>query len=209
MLILSLDSAGSSCSACLWQDGMILGEAEEKMERGQDQRLMPLILNIMKQGHITFKMLDRVAVTRGPGSFTGLRIGLACARGIGLSADKPVIGIDRFPIYYHGLKVKNKDVLVIIGSKRKELFCKFYPINQPANDPCLMTFTDIEAFIKDKPDVLITGDADISTINNFYHVSQKEVITCAVLASKVDINDPAFHPHPLYLRMADVTVKKA
>ncbi len=100
MLILSLDSAGNGCGACVWHDGNILASAEEPMERGQDQRLMPLILDIMKKANVTFDQLDRIAVTRGPGSFTGLRIGLAAARGIGIASGKPVIGIDRFSIFH-------------------------------------------------------------------------------------------------------------
>src|SRR5271168_4937059 len=100
MLILSLDSAGAGCGVTVWRDGKILATHAEHMERGQDQRLMPLVLEIMKKAGVTFGDLDRIAVTRGPGSFTGLRIGLAAARGIGLAANKPVIGIDRFSIFH-------------------------------------------------------------------------------------------------------------
>src|ERR1700733_6915297 len=99
MLILSLDSAGAHCGVCVWHSGKILAKAQEPMERGQDQRLMPLVLETIDKAKVKFSSLDRVAVTRGPGSFTGLRISLAVARGIGLAADKPVIGIDRFMIY--------------------------------------------------------------------------------------------------------------
>ena len=69
------------------------------MERGQDARLVPLVLEVMAEAKTDFPQLDRLAVTRGPGSFTGLRIGLAATRGFGLAADKPVIGIDRFSLY--------------------------------------------------------------------------------------------------------------
>src|SRR6201996_9161121 len=125
MLILSLDSAGSGCSACVWRDGKVLAEAHEAMHRGQDQRLMPLILQTLKQANVDFPQLDRIAITRGPGSFTGLRIGLAAARGIGLAAEKPVIGIDRFSIYREQVQRADKDLLVIIESKRRELYCQF------------------------------------------------------------------------------------
>ena len=99
MLILSLDTAGQACAVCVWRDGVVLAAREERMARGQDARLVPLLLEVMAAAGVAFPQLDRIAVTRGPGSFTGLRIGLATARGLGLAADKPVIGIDRFSIH--------------------------------------------------------------------------------------------------------------
>lgn len=198
MLILALDSAGSSCSACVWRDGTVLAETSEPMERGQDQRLMPLLLELMQKANVTFPDLDRIAITRGPGSFTGLRIGLAAARGIGLAANKPVIGIDRFSIFYEQFKQPGKDLLVVINSKRAELYCRFYPVNGPATEPNMMTEDEIANFLNDTPNAIRAGDNQ---------PSPNESITCALLASRAPINDPATLPRPLYIRLPDVTVK--
>lgn len=84
MLILSLECAGGGCGACVMKDDVVLALAEESMARGQDARLMPLVQEVMARAGVDYAELDRVAVTRGPGSFTGLRIGLAAARGLGL-----------------------------------------------------------------------------------------------------------------------------
>lgn len=203
MLILSIDSAGQSCAACVWRDGKVLAAAEEVMERGQDQRLMPLILEIMQKASVDFKDLDRVAVIRGPGSFTGLRIGLAAARGIGLAADKPVIGIDRFAIYREQIK-EQKNLLVVINSKRKELYCKFYPTKGAAEEPVMMTVEEIENFLKDK-NSLVAGDVDLKNIIN---VHEKEVVVSASLAAHAKIKDTNYLPRPLYIRAPDVTFKK-
>jgi len=209
MLILSLDSAGAACGACLWLDKKIIASIIEPMDRGQDQRLMPIVLDVMKQAGIAFDNLDRIAVTRGPGSFTGLRIGLAAARGIGLAANKPVIGIDRFSIYYEMFRARNKDVLVLIDSKRKELFCRFYPATGPAVKLTMMPAEDIAHFLKDKKDIIVTGDVAPDGINNFQDPPEKEIVICAVLAAAVtDVIDPAFLPRPLYLRAPDVTIKQ-
>src|ERR1700722_4210458 len=151
MLILSLDSAGSGCSACIWRDGQVVAAAAESMQRGQDRRLMPLILEVMKKANTEFEALDRITVTRGPGSFTGLRIGLAAARGIGLASGKPVIGIDRFSIYREQIKT-DKNLLVVIESKRAELFCRFYPANGTAHEPQMLTKEEIAAFLSKNKD---------------------------------------------------------
>ena len=69
------------------------------MKRGHAEALMPLIARVMKASGIAFTSLDRVAVTTGPGSFTGLRVGLSAARGIALAADKPVVGLTTLTAY--------------------------------------------------------------------------------------------------------------
>ena len=69
------------------------------MKRGHAEALMPLIARVMKASTIAFTSLDRIAVTRGPGSFTGLRVGLSAARGIALAAGKPVVGLTTLAAY--------------------------------------------------------------------------------------------------------------
>ncbi len=176
------------------------------MERGQDQRLLPLILEVMKQAGIDFNDLDRIAVTRGPGSFTGLRIGLAAARGIGLAAGKPVIGIDRFSIFREQINTPN-NLLVVIASKRKELYCKFYHAQAAARDPVMWSADEIAAFLEAHPDTIIAGDIDVPNVAR-QSAMEPEVITCAALAAKADMADANFLPRPLYLRPPDVTMAK-
>ena len=69
------------------------------MKRGHAEALMPLIARVMKASGVGFAALDRIAVTTGPGSFTGLRVGLSAARGIALAADKPVVGLTTLTAY--------------------------------------------------------------------------------------------------------------
>jgi tRNA threonylcarbamoyladenosine biosynthesis protein TsaB len=69
------------------------------MKRGHAEALMPLIARVIKASGVAFAALDRIAVTTGPGSFTGLRVGLSAARGIGLAANKPVVGLSTLTAY--------------------------------------------------------------------------------------------------------------
>jgi tRNA threonylcarbamoyladenosine biosynthesis protein TsaB len=95
MLILAIDTALDACAAGVLDaaSGKLIARESQAMKRGHAEALMPLIARVMKQAGIAFAALDRVAVTTGPGSFTGLRVGLSAARGIALAADKPVIGL--------------------------------------------------------------------------------------------------------------------
>ena len=69
------------------------------MKRGHAEALMPLIARVMKSADLAFTALDRIAVTTGPGSFTGLRVGLSAARGIALAAKRPVVGLTTLTAY--------------------------------------------------------------------------------------------------------------
>lgn len=95
MLILAIDTALEACAAAVLDAGAgrLLAQQSVAMRRGHAEALMPLIARVMNEASLPFAALDRIAVTTGPGSFTGLRVGLSAARGIGLAAAKPVIGV--------------------------------------------------------------------------------------------------------------------
>jgi tRNA threonylcarbamoyladenosine biosynthesis protein TsaB len=101
MLILAIDTALDACAAAVLDTdaSKIIAQESQAMKRGHAEALMPLIARVMKASGIAFTSLDRVAVTTGPGSFTGLRVGLSAARGIALAADKPVVGLTTLTAY--------------------------------------------------------------------------------------------------------------
>ena len=212
MIVLAIDSAAAGCGVCVWQDGRILASVQEKMERGQDSRLVPLIQETLAGTGLTFADLDRIAVTRGPGSFTGLRIGLATARGIGLAAGKPIIGVDRFSIYRAQLAARKEAILIVLESKRQELYTRYFPSYGQAQTARLMTPEEIAVQVQSHHDILIVGDA-IETLRGavdrhvFDEMATPEVETCALLASVADPVDPQYLPRPLYLRAPDVTIQ--
>jgi len=94
MRILAIDTALEACAAAVLdtEHGKVASETQP-MVRGHAEALLPLIDRVMRQADMPFAALDRIAVTTGPGSFTGLRVGIAAARGIALAAAKPAYGI--------------------------------------------------------------------------------------------------------------------
>ena len=95
MLILAIDTALDACAAAVLDTsaGGVIAQESQAMKRGHAEALMPLIARVMKASGVGFAALDRIAATTGPGSFTGLRVGLSAARGIALAAGKPVVGV--------------------------------------------------------------------------------------------------------------------
>ena len=101
MLILAIDTALDACSAGVLDTraSKLVAQESLPMKRGHAEALMPLIARVIKDAGIAFTALDRIAVTTGPGSFTGLRVGLSAARGIALAAGKPVVGVTTLTAY--------------------------------------------------------------------------------------------------------------
>jgi len=101
MLILAIDTALDACAAAVLDTAStkVIALESQRMKRGHAEALMPLIARVMKASGIGFAALDRIAATTGPGSFTGLRVGLSAARGIALAAGKPVVGVTTLTAY--------------------------------------------------------------------------------------------------------------
>jgi tRNA threonylcarbamoyladenosine biosynthesis protein TsaB len=91
----------------------MLAQESQAMKRGHAEALMPLIARVMKESGIAFEALDRVASTTGPGSFTGLRVGLSAARGIALAAGKPVVGLTTLTAYAAPVVAENGEFPII------------------------------------------------------------------------------------------------
>src|ERR1700722_1811848 len=109
MLILAIDTAVDACAAGVLDTvaGRLIAQESQAMKRGHAEALMPLIARVIEQSGIAFVALDRIAVTTGPGSFTGLRVGLSAARGIALAANKPVVGLTTLTAYAAPLVSEN------------------------------------------------------------------------------------------------------
>lgn len=101
MLILAIDTALDACAAAVLDTGTsrLIARESQPMKRGHAEALMPLIARVMKEAGLPFAALDRVAVTAGPGSFTGLRVGLSAARGFALATGKAVVGLTTLSAY--------------------------------------------------------------------------------------------------------------
>ena len=101
MRVLAIDTALAACSAAVLdtEHGGIVASESLPMLRGHAEALLPLLQRVMHQARLSFPDIDRIAVTTGPGSFTGLRVGIAAARGIALAADKPAVGLSTLSAY--------------------------------------------------------------------------------------------------------------
>jgi tRNA threonylcarbamoyladenosine biosynthesis protein TsaB len=103
MNVLAIDTATAACSAALWRGGEVRARRHRLMERGHAEALMPMVAEVMAEARLDYTAIDLVATTVGPGTFTGIRVGLAAARGLALACGVPAVGVTTLEALAHGL----------------------------------------------------------------------------------------------------------
>jgi tRNA threonylcarbamoyl adenosine modification protein YeaZ len=122
--ILAFDTSAAHCAAALlWDGGLIL--RDEPMEKGQAERLVPLLEDVLKEAGLGWHDLKALAVGTGPGNFTGVRIAVAAARGLALGLGIPAVGVTRLEALAFGLP---RPVTVIEDARRGEVYVQEFNV---------------------------------------------------------------------------------
>lgn len=143
--ILAIDTATESCSVAVWNEGVVVSRFEIS-PREHTQKILPMVKSALEEANITLQSLDALAFGRGPGSFTGVRIGVGVAQGIALGAELPMIGISSLATMAEGVfrTTGIKHVLVAIDARMGEIYCAQYQ----RNDAGAWVGEDSEAVMK-------------------------------------------------------------
>jgi tRNA threonylcarbamoyladenosine biosynthesis protein TsaB len=123
VIVLALDTAGSACSVAVARDEQLLATHRREMRHGHAEALMPMIDAAMREAGLAAHELDAVAVSLGPGGFTGIRVGLAAAYGIALAAQARLVGVSSFAAVAAPL---GGPLLVAIDSRRADLYVQLF-----------------------------------------------------------------------------------
>jgi tRNA threonylcarbamoyl adenosine modification protein YeaZ len=166
MRVLAIDTALAACSAAVLDTeyGGIVASESLPMIRGHAEALMPLLARLMDQAGLAFPDIDRVVVTTGPGSFTGLRVGIAAARGIALAADKPAIGLSTLAAYAapHMAADDRYPVVAAIDARHEHVYLQvFAPGGRTLMAPRLATLREAVRAAADAP-ACIVGSAALA-----------------------------------------------
>jgi len=176
-LILGFDTSAAHCAAALLSDRRILGQAVHPMTRGQAEHLMPMLETLLSNAGVEWTDLAAIGVGVGPGNFTGIRLSVSAARGLALSLNIPVFGIDTFAAiaFEHA-----KPILAAVPAPRDQLY-----IQAPGHPPQLVPASKAGAF--DLPLATLDGPARLAV--NIAHLAA--------------LGQGATPPVPLYVRPAD------
>jgi tRNA threonylcarbamoyladenosine biosynthesis protein TsaB len=222
--ILAMDTATSSCSVALWCDGAIVAARNKVMTRGQAEALVPMINNVLDEAKVTASHLDLLAVTVGPGAFTGLRIGLATARGMGLAAHVPCLGLTTTEAIAHAVNAsawQQGTLLVALDSKRADIYVQAFQLGlKPISEASAMDPAILGEWLQGVPcPIHVVGDARVQATaalieagHNPIVIESPEVPDGSVLAELASRRwtpgDILVPPLPLYLRPPDAKLPK-
>lgn len=214
MKILALDTASSWCAAAVYDSGtnMVLAEISENIGKGHAEVLMDYIGQAMMQSGIAMAELDRVAVNVGPGSFTGVRIGVSAARGFALALDRPALGVSAFDALASEIAISHpgQPVLVLLEAHRGEIYAQAFGADGMAiTGPMVLAREEALALIQQQSsDTILAGSAAAAlneTLAGSFSVARGEptarIGTYAKLAA---LHEPGEAPKPLYMRGPDV-----
>lgn len=126
-LILNIDTSTDSASVCLAKDVLVLVIKKNNQQKDHASWLHPAIIEIMKEANSQLSEIDALAVTIGPGSYTGLRVGLAAAKGICFALEKPLLTVNTLLVMANTIKNEQADLLCpMIDARRMEVFTSLY-----------------------------------------------------------------------------------
>jgi len=207
MKLLAVETCLGACSVALLDDSVVL--SHHLMERGHAEALAPMVEAAMHQAGIAFSDIDRLAVTTGPGTFTGQRVGLSFMRGLRLALDKPLIGVTTLEAIAAAAMAETakSKAAVIHDARREEAYLLLQQDQTVVQQPAVMLFQEaVERIAAFGPCALAgTGaKAAAEKLGPTFVLSairQPDALWVARLAAQ----RPATHdaPGPLYLRAPD------
>ncbi|MDR6292401.1 MULTISPECIES: tRNA (adenosine(37)-N6)-threonylcarbamoyltransferase complex dimerization subunit type 1 TsaB [Inquilinus] len=163
MIVLGLDAAGAGCGVAVRRDGRVVAARTEAMAQGHAVRLVPLVLEVLAEAGVAVAEIDLFGVTTGPGSFTGLRVGLATVGGLALGAGRRIVGIPSFDAVLADLDpVADGTILVALNGRRTEPFARMFdaagrPLLGALAGPLCLPAADLAALIPPGP-LTVAGD---------------------------------------------------
>ena len=201
-LILSFDTSAAHCAAALLRGDEVLAARAEPMAKGQAERLMPLLEELLAEAGAGWRDLEALAVGIGPGNFTGIRISVAAARGLALSLRVPAIGVGTLEALALDLP---RPVLAVTDARRGEVYAQGFGAG-PA-EPRLTTAEALAAELP--PGLALVGDGaavlqalrpDLRALPPALPFAEA---LARIAAARLVPGQPQPRPAPMYLRSAD------
>lgn len=165
MRILALESSAVAASACIQEDGKILGEFYSNTRQTHSQTLLPMVRTLLRDTGTQVKDLDLLAVSAGPGSFTGVRIGVATVKGLALGADKPCLGVSTLEAMAWGARALGGNLCCVMDARAGQVYNALFTVEdgrvRRLCDDRAIKLTELAEEIGEAPYFLVGDGADL------------------------------------------------
>jgi tRNA threonylcarbamoyladenosine biosynthesis protein TsaB len=198
MLTLGVDTSLPILSVALLDDSRLLGAIALEGKGSRNEKLLPAIDFVLTENHVDRKSIELFAVTRGPGSFTGVRIGLATVQGLALALGKPVIAMST----HEALVPGPGSFAIVDDAGRGEFYVSVFEHRQPVVAPRLATAAELEELTKHAKTVLNVADFLLCG-NNAAFGCARRALAIAHAGEQARYADAT----PIYVRLAEADVK--
>jgi tRNA threonylcarbamoyladenosine biosynthesis protein TsaB len=216
MNVLAFDCAGAACACAVLAAGDVAARRLEAMERGQAEALLPMIESVLAAARMRFADLDLIAVTVGPGSFTGVRIGLSCAHGLALATGLPCIGVSSFAAVAAAVgpaERAGRPLVVALESRRAELYLQCFSADGTALDSGRLIAPEAAAASLPPGRLALAGDGAprlAAALGARAHVCAGAALPDPVDVARVGLaqwrpGERPARPQPAYLRAPDTS----
>ena len=156
MMMLAVETTAAVASAALMQDGVLVDEREADAGKKHAETLLPLIDKLLEENGVTISQIDLFAVDVGPGSFTGVRIGVSLVNALAFAAGKQVVAVDSLETLALSAGETSRPVAAMIDARNGNAYAALYQAGEALIEPCA---TEIMEFAAKLPqDVLFVGD---------------------------------------------------
>jgi tRNA threonylcarbamoyladenosine biosynthesis protein TsaB len=203
MIVLAIDTAGTGCYVALYdsEQDTVLGAAGADIGRGHAERLMEFVDAALDAAGRTLQEIDRIAVTVGPGSFTGIRVGVAAARGLSLALGVPAVGVSTLSALAADRQM-GTPLLVAMDAKRDEVYWQLFLVDGAEGaSPAIASVDAARAIAAGHDGALAGSAASLLRDDAEQETDGVSIATVARLGARLE---PATHlPKPLYLRGPD------
>ncbi len=202
MKVLAIDTTLEACQAAVIDGARVLASRSEPMQRGHQERLAPLVQQVVADSGLAFKALDRIAVTVGPGSFTGLRVGLAFAKGLGLALGIPCAGVQTMHAMAAGQPGR---LAVALDARREQVYLQLFEDGDARSEAMAISLAEasdrVRAFAEAGPTRLIGSGGPLLEAGLQASPVQVNPVMVALLGAGE--GEPLAPPRPFYLRAPD------
>lgn len=204
MSVLVIDTALGACSVGLFDGTRCLAGESLPMAKGHSERLGGLARDVMAGQD--WAAIARIGVTVGPGSFTGLRVGLAFALGLGEALDRPVIGLSTLQALAHSID-RAGSVISVIDARRGQVYLQLFENGAPVDPPQALSLGEASVHATSEPTARLVGSgAPLIAAGEADRVLDLAAPTLEALAALTLSGNPeTAPPRPLYLRAPDAT----